>query len=156
MAYILKHFQFSIGKVGVASKIHVEIVQNQVAPVHRKCMVSPNDTHLLTFFHQIFRHARRRRSSALTFVFSTPCWEVSPKHLMLTVERDVSVEKEASGIPVGIPTGAGYACSRRKRFLGRPGSIPERPMAVPGWGWITTIWCIDFPRGFHDRTSDTL
>jgi hypothetical protein len=36
---------------------------------------------------------------------------------MLTVERTVSVEKEALGIPVGIPTGAGYACSRRKRFF---------------------------------------
>ena len=45
---------------------------------------------------------------------------------MLTVERSVSVEKEASGIPVGIPTGAGYACSRRKRYLGQPGSTPER------------------------------
>jgi len=38
----------------------------------------------------------------------------------------VSVEKEASGIPAGIPTGAGYACSRRKRIFGRPGSTPER------------------------------
>jgi hypothetical protein len=45
---------------------------------------------------------------------------------MLTVERSVSVEKEASGIPAGIPTGAGYACSRRKSYLGQPGSTPER------------------------------
>jgi len=50
MAYTLQHFQFSIGKVGVAFKIHVEIVQNQAAPVHRKSMASPNDTHLLGVF----------------------------------------------------------------------------------------------------------
>jgi len=54
MAYPLQRLQFSIGKVGVAFKIHVEIVQNQAAPVHRKCMASPSDTHLLDIFSAYF------------------------------------------------------------------------------------------------------
>lgn len=42
-----------------SSFFHVENAQNQAAPVHRKCMASPSDTHLLDDFSAIFRTARR-------------------------------------------------------------------------------------------------
>jgi hypothetical protein len=106
-AYPLHTSKFSIGKVGVFHIYHVENAQNQALPDHGSRMVGQSDTHLLGIFHQAFATRGGEPSSALTFVFSTPCWEASPKHLMLTVERTVSVEKEASGIPVGVPVGVG-------------------------------------------------
>lgn len=76
---------------------------------------------------------------------------------MLTVERSVSVEKEALGIPAGIPTGAGYACSRRKRYLGQPGSTPERLITKLFRRGAEKLQLdfLDFPRGSNERINNT-
>jgi hypothetical protein len=52
-------FQILKRKSWGSSFFHVENAQNQAAPVHRKCMASPSDTHLLDDFSAIFRPARR-------------------------------------------------------------------------------------------------
>jgi hypothetical protein len=55
---------------------------------------SPIDT-TLAHFQQAFASRGVETNSALTPFYLQPCWEAVPKHLMLTVERSVSAEKEA-------------------------------------------------------------